>query len=132
MTIETGGATHLFAASGAWQDVHGLPAPALRIEIGGEHPDGTSITLVFTETGGRADQVLFRFREPDGDGFVGREWIETPGFGVTVTELRRDGDVVTVAGSFAGPILEPNTPGGRARVRGAFSVDLVEPVYSPN
>lgn len=132
MSVETGGQTHQFAATGIWEEAHGLSEPGLQIEIGGEHSDGTVILLDFVAVDGRVSDVLFRFREPDTAEFYGREWTEGPGFRVTVTELRREGDVVHISGNFRGPILEPNIPDARARMRGSFVVELVEPVYSPS
>jgi hypothetical protein len=132
MTIETGGESHRFAATGVWETVHGSPDGALGIGLMAEHPDGTHVILDFLLVGGQTQDVLFRFREPDTAEFYGREWTEAPGFRVTVSEARREGDIVMLSGSFRGPILDPNPPGGSARIRGRFEVELAEPVYSPN
>ncbi len=130
MTIETGGETHKFSASGAWQDTEGLSS-TFQVQIDGAHPDGSSMFLDFVASNGQASDILFRFREPDTADFYGREWIEGPGFRVTLSEFRQEGDVITVAGQYRGQILDPNAPGSATRVQGSFSVDLVEPVYSP-
>ncbi|PWK61058.1 hypothetical protein [Roseicyclus mahoneyensis] len=132
MIIETGGDSHLFSATGVWADVHGLSAPAMEIEIAAEHADGTDVFLNFVVLDGQPREVLFRLREPDTADVYGREWTEGPGFRVVLSGLRREGAVVTVVGTFRGAIVDPFTSGGRARLRGSFVVDLVEPSYSPS
>ncbi|NKX44330.1 hypothetical protein [Roseicyclus persicicus] len=129
MTVETGGETHGFVATGVWSEVYGYAAPALQIEVDAEHPDGTVVYLRFVAVEGQVSDILFRFREPDTAEVYGREWTEAPGFRVTLAELRREGDTVAVSGAFRGPILDPNAPDGRARIRGSFAVTLVEPIW---
>lgn len=133
VTFRTGGETHAFSAAGTWQAAGGGLEQFRVIEISGEHPDGTTLFLKFEEADGRASEVRFVFREPDVADRIGREWIEGRDFRVTLTDLRRDGELASVAGSYSGEIVTQVRPPARAQVRGTFTVPrMQEPVYSPN
>jgi hypothetical protein len=102
------------------------------IRMNADHPDGTTMMLGFTETRGRASDPMFWFSEPDTTDTYGRDWSDTHGFAVTLTEVWRQGDTLIVTGSYGGNIVDMANPGLRGRIEGTFAVTLVVPILSPN
>jgi hypothetical protein len=132
MTVEIGGQTHVFAVSGTWEDFVDGGVQLRQITIWAEHPDGTTISLAFTQSDGRIGNLLFRFREPATAQVVVREWSEGRGFRVTLSGMRAAGDAVMVSGRFRGALVDVAVPGARGRIDGRFEITLLEPVYSPS
>jgi len=130
-TVVTGGQTYPFTATGEVNTLDDDGRPRA-IQMSADHPDGTTLMLWFTETRGRASDLMFRFREPDTADIYGREWSEARGFAVTLTEVRRQGDTLIVTGSYGGEIVDKANPSLRGRINGTFTVTLVEPILSPN
>lgn len=130
-TFVTGGQTYRFTGSGDVDRIEPLDGRRA-IRMDGAHPDGTRLSLWFAEENGRADEILFIFGEPDTGDTYGREWEDGRGFTVTLTELRRQGDTLVIAGTYGGEIRGRYARDLRAQISGTFAVTLVEPVYSPN